>query len=302
MKLHDVSIKPGRFAVISTIKVPQAEPSSTFQPWQSVLNRSLASKIHLSFSKLCEQPVYWKPKPILRKVAPGSSSHSLIIPVSSTADMDRSALLEKIFLLTRELQEVRRVLDNRSNPKIHRSVQTSLVNYCDSCGIEMDSERFQSNSSLMPQHVPAQSVRQPQPVPPPQSASLPQPVPPPQSVRQHQPVHQPGAQSLRQPHAASVPLALRPPQPVPPPQSASVPQPVPAPLQVPPPKPVPAPTLKQNTSQASLLGPPPIAGSSQTINWCVSNQPGPSSAASGASSSQSHAPFTTTAVKKKKNF
>lgn len=312
MKLHDVSIKPGRFAVISTIKVPQAEPSSTFQPWQSVLNRSLASKIHFTFSKLSEQPVYWKLKPIPIKTPSssekqsGSSSQSRTSSVSSTVDMDRSALLEKIFLLTRELQEVRRILDSKSSVKKDISVQTCFMNYCDSCGIEMDSvlpvERqspkeasssatsyFQSNSStgIEPTRQPIleygsswlpapppQSVKQPQPVP------APLPVPPPQSVRLPQPVIQP-------------------------PRPARLPKPAPAPLQVPPLKPVSSPFLNQNTSgslspsnplgSTSLLGPPPIMGSSQTVNWCVTNQPGPSSAVGGATSSQSDVPLNSTA-------
>ncbi|XP_034240387.1 cyclin-dependent kinase 12-like [Thrips palmi] len=319
MKLHDVSIKPGRFAVISTIKVPQANPSSTFQPWQSVLNRSLASKIHFTYSKLPEQPVYWKPKPIPIRTAslpgkealPGSSSHSLKIPVPSTVDMDRSALLEKIFLLTRELQEVRRVLDSRCTTKKHVAVQACFVNYCDSCGIEIESmladegqpqqegssfgaSCFQPNSSLV--HEPTR-----QPVMEYDSSwhQVPLPVPAPQPVRQPQPV--PASEPVRQP------------PPVPTLQSLRPSQPVPAPLLVPPPPQMaPNSDLKQsnpqtsgllisNPSGSSLLGPPPTVGPSQTVNWCLTEQPGPSSGVGGAMSLQSHVPFSTTGLQSETN-
>ena len=151
MKLHDGSIKPGRFAVICSIGVPHVEPPYSFQPWQSALNRSVANKVHLSFSKFPDQPTYWDPpKPklqSLRSLSPtqkqgvGTSlvsrpNPSPFIPSvpSSSTDLDRTALLEKITYLTRELHDVRQILDRRSAAKKDACIQTLSHIFCQNCG------------------------------------------------------------------------------------------------------------------------------------------------------------------------
>lgn len=154
MKLHDYSVKPGRFAVIPSIKVPQAEPSSTFRPWQSVLNRFLATKIHFNYCKLMEQPVMWnsaKSKSNLPKsdtISPKEVSGALKdVPCANTlssascstsdpsnsSDMDRAALLDKIFFLTRELQELRQSADLKASNRRSIGIQTESVNMCENC-------------------------------------------------------------------------------------------------------------------------------------------------------------------------
>ncbi|KAK3908342.1 MAGE-like protein 2 [Frankliniella fusca] len=255
MKLHDVSFKPGRFAVISSIKVPERKALSTFQLWQSVVNRSLPAKVHFNYCETTEPLILWesskpKPKPKLvesrstaahSETVPSSSSLATFLP-STTADLDRAALLDKIFFLTRELQEVRDILDRKTVPKKHASVQTSPVNFCETCSTSQKSPvpnrnipvTSSCNASLITNSTSRQRL----------SAST--------SSCRTQPISQPVFAA----HQSTYPQPVPVPKPVPAPQHA--PKPVPSPQTLPAPKPAPTPTFLSTPVSSSQSNTVPV--------------------------------------------
>lgn len=305
MKLHDVSIKPGRFAVIPSIQVPQSEVSSTFRPWQSVLNRSLASKIQLSYSKPPEKPVLWEPPKSksnqLNQTKNVPSSHKETAPavpssmstpvVSDTFNYasDRAVLLDRILTLTKELQAMKQALNCHSKQRRDIAVQTLPVILCETCGknlsylplpnqVQVETSASSSTSGFWASassHNPRKGQF---------SNTSTKPVLTPKQLPISKASQVPTLKSAMKQVSATKPTANH----LPAPKQASVPQPVPVPKQLPGPhsvpdlQPNPVPTA---ANSKSLNLPPVVSEIVQDINSAVVSSK--SSSHEGISSSSS---------------
>lgn len=290
MKLHDVSIKPGRFAVIPSIQVPQSEISSTFRPWQSVLNRSSASKIQLSFSKPSEKPVLWEPHNSkfnqLNQTKKVTSSHKETAPaappsMSSTVDTytfnyasDRAVLLDRIFTLTKELQNMKQALNCHSKQRRHIAVQTLPVMLCETCGknlssplpnqVQVETSASSSTSGFWASassHNPRKGLF---------SKTSTKPVFVPKQLPISKASQVPALKSAMKQVSAAKPAAKQ----LPAPKPVPVPQPVPVPKQLPGPHPMPAqqPNPVPTSANSQPVSLPPAASEIvQDINSAIVN-------------------------------